>query len=434
MNTILLKNCQLISAGPEVGLSNILITDNVVSNICSSTKRLQAQKEYDVRGALVTPGLIDMHVHLRWPDKSSINKDLKENIKSGTEAASRGGFTTIACMPNTNPPICTAELIDSVREAALEHKFCRVIPIPAITKQMKGKTLADFNMYHHKDIFGITDDGRGINCDKIMTEAFKKALENHLTIMQHCEVSHLSNGGAIHKGEVAEQLEIAGIPADAEYEMIKRDLEICRKHPAQYHVMHISCKESVDLIRSAKAEGLPVSAEVTPHHLVLCDEDLLSANFLPNFKMNPPLRTKQDRDALVEALDSGVIDMIATDHAPHTIFDKQKDIHGAAFGVVGLETAFPLLYTHLVLTNKISLKTLVSRMSIDAARVFHLPWGDIEEGHSADLSVFELKRVQEVDPESFVSKGKNTPFAGMKLWGWPSLTILKGNVVWEKKW
>ncbi|GAB7388065.1 dihydroorotase [Bacillaceae bacterium] len=378
----------------------------------------------DLRGKLVLPGLIDMHVHLREPGFEG-----KETIRTGTLAAAKGGFTTVACMPNTRPVTDNAELVAWIRRKAAEEGSVRVLPIAAITVREKGEELTDFAALKKAGAVGLSDDGVGVQNSRLMKEAMEKAAALGLPIIAHCEDDALARGGVVHAGSFAQKYGLKGIPGEAEAVQIARDIVLAEATGVHYHVCHISSAQSVRLVREAKARGLKVTAEVTPHHLLLCDEDIPGLD--ANFKMNPPLRGREDRQALLEGLRDGTIDIIATDHAPHTDEEKAKGMERAPFGVVGLETAFPLLYTHLVLQGIITLRELIDSLTRKPAELFGLSGGKLEPGAAADLTVVDLEEERTVDPEEFASKGKNTPFAGWKLKGWPVLTAVGGRIVWR---
>ncbi|TCS84386.1 dihydroorotase [Tepidibacillus fermentans] len=377
-------------------------------------------------GKIVVPGFIDVHVHLREPGYEE-----KETIKTGAKAAVKGGFTTIASMPNTKPVIDQAELITYVLTKSEQAGFAKVLPIGAITKKQEGQELADLFGMKEKGAVGFSDDGRGVKSSGLMKQAMEIAKTLGVPILAHCEDIDLTNGGVIHDGRKANELGVPGIPAEAEYIQLARDLILAEITGVHYHVCHVSSKRSVELIREAKARGVNVTVEVTPHHLVLTEDDLKEP--YSQFKMNPPLRTEEDRQALIKGLKDGTIDMIATDHAPHTEQEKGKGLLEAPFGIVGLEIAFPLLFTNLVKHHLISLEQLIDSLTIKPASLLGLTLGKIEKGSIADITVIDLEKIQSVDPTQFVSKGKNTPFFGWKLQGWPVMTIVNGKIVWEEK-
>ncbi len=363
----------------------------------------------------VFPGFCDVHVHFREPGFS-----YKETIKSGSLSAARGGFTSVCTMPNLNP------VSDSVPHLQLQLDMIRsgasvqVLPYGAITVGEKGEVLADLEgMAPH--VIGFSDDGRGVQSDEMMLTAMKTAKQLGKIIVAHCEVNALLKGGYIHDGAYAKAHGHRGICSASEFEQIRRDLNLVAKVGCSYHVCHISTKESVALIREAKKAGMDVTCETAPHYLVLDDSDLKEEG---KFKMNPPLRSRADREALVEGLVDGTIDMIATDHAPHSAEEKAKGLEGSAFGVVGLETALPVVYTHLVKKGIIGLEKMCDLFSANPRRRFHLPVGE-------DLTFWDLEKEFVVEPKDFLSMGKATPFEGHSLFGECIATVHKGKIVYQ---
>lgn len=383
-----------------------------------------AAKIIDCQGKLLTPGFIDVHIHLREP-----GGEHKETIKTGTMAAARGGYTTVCSMPNTNPVPDSVEEVEKLFERIEKDAVVRVLPYAAITKGLKGKERTDISALSNTDIFAFTDDGVGIQTAGQMLEAMQEAAANDRAIVAHCEDNSILYGGAVHEGDVSKRLNVPGILSACESVQIARDVLLAETANCHYHVCHVSTKESVRVIRDAKRAGIHVTAEVSPHHLLLTEDDFVELD--TNFKMNPPLRAKADRDALFEGLLDGTIDFIATDHAPHAQDEKAQDMVKAPFGIVGLETAFPLLYTHLVETGEMTLQQLVDRMTNIPANVFKLPYGEIETDAIADLTLIDLEKEMTIDVETFYSKGKNTPFNGWDVKGVPVLTIAAGKIVYE---
>ncbi|AMA72593.1 dihydroorotase [Aneurinibacillus thermoaerophilus] len=421
MGTILC-NGQILVDGKLVK-KDILIEGTNVSRIADSIEEA-GHEVLDAAGKLIVPGFIDMHVHLREP-----GFEAKETIATGTASAARGGFTTVACMPNTRPVIDTPETVRLILQKAKEEGSARVLPMGAITVRELGQELTDMAALKEAGVIAVSDDGVGVQSSKMMKDAMKVATSLGLPVVAHCEDDSLVEGGCVHEGVFSEKHGLKGIPSEAESIHVGRDILLAEATGAHYHVCHISTAESVRLVREAKQRGVRVTAEVCPHHLLLCDEDIPGPD--ANYKMNPPLRSRRDRQALLQGLKDGTIDMIVTDHAPHTAEEKGRGIELAPFGIVGLETAFPLLYTKLVLTGEFTLQEIVDRMTRVPAEVFNLPWGALEEGKSADIAVIDLETEKEVNPETFASKGRNTPFTGWKLKGWPVLTMLEGRIVWQ---
>ncbi len=422
MKTILLKNGQILNATGALVPQDLLIRGEQIEQMAPEIEAI-ADEVIDLQKKFISPGLIDMHVHLREPGFEE-----KETLETGSKAAARGGFTTIACMPNTRPPLDHLSLIQELLKKAEQLAITRILPIPAMTMGMKGETLTDFRAFKKAGLLGVTDDGYGVQHEDVMRAAFYLARECSIILMQHCEFCDLSNGGVFHEGPIAQLKGVKGISSASEFKMIERDLVLVRETGVHYHVLHVSTAESVALIRQAKKEGLPVTAEVTPHHLLLCDEDIPGVD--TNFKMNPPLRSYQDRLTVLQGLRDGTIDIIATDHAPHTESEKERNVYEAPFGIVGLETAFPLLYTHLVLKKLMSLKELLAKITTAPARIFNLPYGTLEPKGIADITVIDLEQERPVNPRTFLSKSKNTPFQSWRLRGWPVMTFHRGRKVW----
>lgn len=377
-------------------------------------------------GKTLLPGLIDMHVHLREP-----GFEAKETVATGSRAAARGGFTTIAAMPNTQPVTDTGDKIRQQLTRAKEDAVVKVHFYGAITKGLEGKELTDFKEMKAAGALGLTDDGVGIQTAGQMAAAMNRAAEWDLPIVAHCEDETLAGTGVIHDGQVVSRLDLPGIPGEAEAVHVARDALLAERTGARYHVCHVSSAASVRAIRDAKSRGVRITAEVTPHHLVLTEDDILEDDAA--YKMNPPLRSAHDRAALIAGLLDGTIDFIATDHAPHEAVEKARGFLDAPFGIIGLETAFPLLYTRLVKPGLMRLEELVARMSTIPAACFNLQGGTIAEGQAADLTLVDLDRESEVDPSDFYSKSTNSPFIGWRLAGWPVWTMVEGRIVYDAK-
>lgn len=421
---LLLKNAKKLSSTSELKTVEVLIENNTIMEI-GETLNIVADQTIDCEENLLLPGFIDVHIHLREPGGEN-----KETIKTGTRAAARGGFTTVCAMPNTNPVPDNEEAVRSLLKKIEADAEVRVLPYAAITKGLQGKELTDISKLAEEGIFAFTDDGVGIQTADYMLQAMKQAAACGKPIVAHCEDNSIVYGGVMHDGEVSEKLGLPGIPSLSESVQIARDVLLAEAAGCHYHVCHVSTKESVRVIRDAKKAGIHVTAEVTPHHLLLDETAVLEDD--ANYKMNPPLRAAADREALLEGLLDGTIDFIATDHAPHAADEKEKGFRGAPFGIVGLETAFPLLYTHLVHTGKCSLAQLVNWLTAKPASVFNLPYGHIAEGALADLTLVDLEKQQEIDKATFLSKGKNTPFHKWSVQGIPVLTIVEGNIAYKE--
>ncbi|MFC4076506.1 dihydroorotase [Salinithrix halophila] len=426
MENKLLQNGRIIGKDGEVTSADIRIRDGKVTEIGQALGEA-GEDVVDLSGKLVIPGLIDLHIHLREP-----GFEAKETIATGSRAAARGGYTAVACMPNTKPVTDSTEVVRRIIETN-EREGCgvRVLPIAAITRGSKGGELTDMSALKEAGAAAVSDDGVGVQSPQMMKAAMRLASSLDLTVTAHCEEEDLLVPGAcVHAGTFAEEHGLPGIPGESEAIHVGRDILLAEDTGVHYHVCHISAEASVRLVREAKSRGQRVTAEVTPHHLLLCEEDIPGLD--THFKMNPPLRRKRDREVLVEALKDGTIDFIATDHAPHTAEEKAKGMKEAPFGIVGLETAFPLLYTKLVETGVLTLSELVEKMTRIPAECFGLPWGVLEEGRAADLAIIDLETKRKVEPAEFASKGKNTPFAGWELKGWPVMTLVEGRIIWQE--
>ena len=420
---IKLKNAVRLTNNNSFEQCELLIEEDVIKNISQRIEE-SADQEIDCKGKLILPGFIDVHIHLREP-----GGEHKETISSGTKAAARGGFTTVCAMPNTNPVPDSVKNIEKLFERIKEDAVVRVLPYAAITKGLQGKERTNITELTKTGVFAFTDDGVGIQTAGQMLEAMREAAANDMAIVAHCEDNSILYGGVVHEGNVSKRLNLPGIVNACESVQIARDVLLAEEANCHYHVCHVSTKESVRVIRDAKRVGSRVTAEVSPHHLLLTENDIVEND--ANFKMNPPLRSEADRDALLEGLLDGTIDFVATDHAPHAEKEKEAGILNAPFGIVGLETAFPLLYTHLVKTNKMTLSQLVEVFTRKPAEVFQLPYGLLEEGKYADITLVDLDNEVAIDKQSFYSKGKNTPFHGWNVFGNPILTIAAGKVVYK---
>ena len=413
-----LKNFNLVTGG-------VFLPHEVrVSNDTTTPVSLSAMEDKDTGvsfldcgGNVLLPAFADVHVHLREPGFS-----YKETIGTGTLSGLRGGYSVLCPMPNLNPVPDDFDTLNQQLELIRANAKLHAVPYGAITRGEKGQELADMAAMAPY-VVGFSDDGRGVQDKNMMRRAMVMAKELGKPIVAHCEDNSLLRGGYIHDGEYARLHGHKGICSESEWGPIARDLELVKETGCAYHVCHISTKESVEIIRRAKADGVDVTCETGPHYLTLCDMDLQEDG---RFKMNPPLRSAEDRDALIEGILDGTIDMIATDHAPHSAEEKSKGLAGSAMGVVGLETAFPVLYTKLVKTGILSLEQLARLMAKNPRDRFHLPWQE-------DYCLWDLNEAYTIDPEEFVSMGKATPFAGMQVNGRCKMTIMGGNIVWQQK-
>ena len=416
----LLKNARVFVDG-ALHLADVFIRDGRIISISQGLEAPASAVSIDLHNAAVFPGFVDVHVHLREPGFS-----YKETIRTGTLAAARGGFAHVCPMPNLNPVPDSREHLEEQLEIIRRDAVVHVHPYGAITRGEKGETLADLEAMA-PDTAGFSDDGRGVQSPELMRSAMAEAKRLDKIIAAHCEDNSLLRGGYIHDGAYAREHGHRGICSESEWGQIARDLELAAETGVKYHVCHVSTKESVQVIREAKARGVDVTCEVGPHYLVYCDEDLQEDG---RFKMNPPLRSREDRSALIQGVQDGTIDMIATDHAPHSAEEKGRGLEKSAMGVVGLETSFAACYTHLVRPGLISLEKLVDLMHGAPKRRFGFGT-ELAEGQPADLTVFDLDAKYTVDPETFQTMGRATPFAGAEFAGMCRLTMVGGEIVWE---
>jgi dihydroorotase len=423
---LLLKGGRVID--PAVGLDaqrDVLIKNGRVVEVGArlSTKGVEV---VDVAGRIVCPGFIDTHVHLREP-----GFEHKETIATGTRAAAAGGFTAVCAMPNSDPVNDNASTTRFILDQTEAEGVVRVYPIGAITKGSRGEELAEYGDLREAGCVAVSDDGQPVASARIMRRALEYARAFDLTVIDHCEEPQLSERAPMHEGSVSALLGLRGQPAAAEAVMVERDVLLAELTGGRLHVAHLSTAAGVDAVRRAKARGVRVSAEVTPHHLLLIDQAVKDSDYDTATKMAPPLRSEADRRAVVEGLRDGTIDNIATDHAPHTVDDKRVEYDHAAFGVVGLETAVALMLDRFVRPGILDLPRLVAVMSTNAARVLGLPGGTLVAGAPADVTVLDPDVAVKVDPARFASKGRNTPFAGWALRGAAVMTIVGGTVVWR---
>ena len=418
---LLLKNAQVFTNN-EFKKRDIAIENNYISNIAPSIQTAGFESIYNLNNLYIFPGLIDVHTHLREPGFL-----YKETIETGSMAAARGGYTSICAMPNLNPTPDSLEKLQLQLDAIKNTAKINVYPYGTITKGEAGEELSDLENMADK-VIAFSDDGKGVQKEEMMLEAMKKVKELGKIIAAHCEDNSLLEGGYIHKGEYAKIHNHRGICSESEWKPIERDIELVRKTGCRYHVCHISTKESVELIRQAKKGGLPVTCETAPHYLVLDDMCLEEDG---RFKMNPPIRSKEDREALIEGLKDGTIDMIATDHAPHSKEEKSKGLEKSMMGVVGLEVSVPVLYTNLVKTGIITLEKLIELMNTNPRKIFGIGT-EIAVGQKADLSVFDLNKQYKIDSNSFLSKGRSTPFDGAEVFGECQMSIVGGRVVYNR--
>ncbi len=436
---LLISGGRIIDPGQKLDkIADLLITDGKITWIRDKgiTPQQPGLTTIDATGLIVCPGFIDLHCHLREPGFED-----KETIATGTKAAAKGGFTTVCCMPNTNPPLDNQATVDYVKKTAKANGIIRLLPIGCITKGRQGKELAEMSELANLGVIGFSDDGEPVSSSRIMTIAMDYSRALGLPIIDHCEDKELSAGGLMHDGWVSARLGLKGIPNAAEEIIVARDIALAQLTGARLHIAHVSTRGSVELIRRAKEKGIKVTAEVTPHHLTLTEERVMGKEigmseqlaYDTNAKVNPPLRSKEDVAALIEGLNNGTIDIIATDHAPHTLVDKMCEFGLAAFGISALETAFGCLMT-LVRRGELDLMTLISKLSCEPAKIIgskHGEIGTLKPGCCADITIIDPSKEWTVDSKNFISKGKNTPFDGYRFTGKVMITISAGKIVYQ---
>ncbi|MCH5187384.1 MAG: dihydroorotase [Oscillospiraceae bacterium] len=418
---MLIKNGHLIDKANGLdSVADILIKDGRIAEIGVGLSA-EGASVYDASGKYVSPGLIDMHVHLREP-----GQEYKEDIESGTRAAQKGGFTAVCCMPNTAPVTDSAAVVKFIKDRAKEVGMCKVYPIAAITKGMKGEELSEMGELREAGAIAVSDDGKPVKSGGVMQRAIKYASMFDLPVISHCEEMSLMDGGVMNEGITATSLGLRGISPAVEEVMVSRDILIAEHEGLPVHIAHISTKGSAELVRQGKRRGVKVTCETCPHYFSLTEEAV--GDFDTNAKMNPPLRTQEDVDAIIAAIQDGTVDAIVTDHAPHHIDEKRLEFELAMNGIIGLETSLPLGITKLVKTGKITLADLIYLMSTGPAKVLGIEAGEIKVGRAADLTVFDPDEKYTVDVSAFQSKSKNCPYDGMELYGKVYNTILDGVV------
>lgn len=421
----LIKNGQINTKRNETTPAEIWIEEGKIKAIGTGFPEAEFDEVFDAQGQLITPGLVDVHVHLREPGFT-----YKETIEAGTKAAARGGFTTVCAMPNLDPVPDTAEKLKQVYDIIKRDAVVKVLQYAPITENLRSEELVDQEALINEGAFAFTNDGVGVQTAGTMYLAMKEAAKNNKALVAHTEDESLLFGGVMHAGEKAEELGLPGILSVTESSQIARDLLLAEATGVHYHVCHVSTKESVRVIRDAKKAGIHVTAEVSPHHLILIDEDI--PEDFGFWKMNPPLRGKADREALIEGLLDGTIDCIATDHAPHGLEEKSQSFLQSPFGIVGSETAFQLVYTHFVETGKFTLEQVIDWMAVKPAAIFGLEASTLTIGASADLAVYDIAHSAVIDKKDFLSKGENTPFVGWEIKGETLMTFVNGKLVWHK--
>lgn len=421
---LVIKNGRVIDpASNRDGSFDVVIEGEKVTDIVKPGGKFTDATVIDAAGCIVAPGFIDLHTHLREP-----GYEYKETIESGTASAAAGGFTSICCMANTDPVNDHAAITDFITKKAREVGLVNVFPIGALTKGLKGEEIAPMGELKEAGCVAFSDDGRTVAKPSVMRTCMEYAKTFGLPVIVHAIDECLAGAGVMHEGFVSLKTGLKGIPREAEEIVIARDILVARLTGASLHIAHISTEGGVDLVRQAKKRGLPVTAEVTPHHLALTDEAL--ADYNTNAKMMPPLRSEGDRKALIQALSEGVIDAIATDHAPHAIVDKEVEFDRAAFGVIGFETALQIIL-QLVDNKELSIIDMIHRLTVNPARIAGINRGCLSKGAIADVVIFDPKAPVVIDPTKFLSKGRNTPFAGMKLKGQVKKTVVGGKIVYS---
>lgn len=424
--TILIKNGRLINPSENLDkVMDIFVEDGIIKEKAESIEK-QADTVIDAAGCYVMPGLIDLHVHFRDPGLT-----YKEDIETGSKAAAKGGFTTICCMPNTKPVVDNVETVKYIIEKGEKTGLTNVLPVGAVTKNMAGVEITDVEELKKAGICAISEDGKSVMNSGVYRKAMKNAAKANVPVLAHCEDINLVEGGVINLGDKSSELGVKGISNAVEDVIAMRDIMLAKETGATLHLCHCSTKDSVEMVKRAKEEGIKVTAEVCPHHFSMCSDDITSND--GNFKMNPPLRAREDMEALIKGLQDDIMDVISTDHAPHSAEEKAKDLEHAPFGIVGLETSVALTVTNLVKKGYLTPMQMAAKMSYNPAKVLGIPKGTLDEGKIADITIIDPDKEYTIDVNTFESKGKNTPFDGYKVSGEVEYTILNGKVVYSNK-
>ena len=420
--TILIKNGRLINPSENLDkVMDIFVEDGIIKEKAESIEK-QADTVIDAAGCYVMPGLIDLHVHFRDPGLT-----YKEDIETGSKAAAKGGFTTVCCMPNTKPVVDNVETVKYIIEKGEKTGLTNVLPVGAVTKNMAGVEITDVEELKKAGICAISEDGKSVMNSGVYRKAMKNAAKANVPVLAHCEDINLVEGGVINLGDKSSELGVKGISNAVEDVIAMRDIMLAKETGATLHLCHCSTKDSVEMVKRAKEEGIKVTAEVCPHHFSMCSDDITSND--GNFKMNPPLRAREDMEALIKGLQDDIMDVISTDHAPHSAEEKAKDLEHAPFGIVGLETSVALTVTNLVKKGYLTPMQMAAKMSYNPAKVLGIPKGTLDEGKIADITIIDPDKEYTIDVNTFESKGKNTPFDGYKVSGEVEYTILNGKVV-----
>lgn len=424
--TILIKNGRVINPSENLDkVMDIFVEDGIIKEKAESIEK-QADTVIDAAGCYVMPGLIDLHVHFRDPGLT-----YKEDIETGSKAAAKGGFTTVCCMPNTKPVVDNVETVKYIIEKGEKTGLTNVLPVGAVTKNMAGVEITDVEELKKAGICAISEDGKSVMNLGVYRKAMKNAAKANVPVLAHCEDINLVEGGVINLGDKSSELGVKGISNAVEDVIAMRDIMLAKETGATLHLCHCSTKDSVEMVKRAKEEGIKVTAEVCPHHFSMCSDDITSND--GNFKMNPPLRAREDMEALIKGLQDDIMDVISTDHAPHSAEEKAKDLEHAPFGIVGLETSVALTVTNLVKKGYLTPMQMAAKMSYNPAKVLGIPKGTLDEGKIADITIINPDKEYTIDVNTFESKGKNTPFDGYKVSGEVEYTILNGKVVYSNK-
>ena len=428
MSRLLIKHGRVVDPSQRLdeGVS-VLIVDGKVARIAERIEDKDAEV-FDATGLVVAPGFVDVHVHLREP-----GFEYKETVATGAAAAVAGGFTSVCCMPNTQPVNDSAAVTEFIRVRAAGAGLARVCPIGAISKGLQGEELAEMGEMARAGAVGFSDDGKPVHNSNLMRRALEYAQLFDVPVVDHCEDPYLAAKGVMHEGAVATRLGLRGIPAAAEEVMAARDVVLAELTGGKLHIAHVSTRGALERVREGKARGTAVTCEVTPHHLSLTDQAVADSEYDTDTKVNPPLRSGDHVEALIQGVLDGTVDCLATDHAPHHADEKVLEYDLAPFGVVGLETAIPVTYDLLVRRRKLPLRLFIGLWSSNPARLFRLPGGSLKVGSPADVTILDLEARATVNPDRFRSLSRNTPFAGQRLKGWPAATLVGGKVLWRRE-
>ena len=428
MSRLLIKHGRVVDPSQRLdeGL-NVLIVDGKVARIAERIEDKEADI-FDATGLVIAPGFVDVHVHLREP-----GFEYKETIATGTAAAVAGGFTSVCCMPNTQPVNDNAAVTEFIRARAAEAGLAHVYPIGAVSKGLQGEELAEMGEMARAGAVAFSDDGKPVHNSYLMRRALEYAQLFDVPVVDHCEDPNLAAKGVMHEGAVATRLGLRGVPAVAEEVMAARDVVLAELTGGRVHIAHVSTRGALERVRDGKARGVAVTCEVTPHHLARTDQAVADSEYDTDTKVNPPLRSGDHVEALIQGVLDGTVDCLATDHAPHHADEKVLEYDLAPFGVVGLETAIPVTYDLLVRRRKLPLRLFIALWSSNPARLFRLPGGSLKVGSPADITVLDLDARATVNPDRFRSLSRNTPFAGQRLKGWPAATLVGGKVLWRRE-